>query len=282
MLRFVPSWWAEWLARGQPRRLGQALIDNARLFGVRPHPHLSYNARHALAAVRHPTLPMPGWLQPEFVIRTGVAGRAGWLARPRGADLDSRSLTRLPFWTTVFSWCDPSFTGLPIRYRHPLADLRVLDFIARLAPEPWLMRKRILRTAARGLLPEEILVRPKTPLVQARRTSISPMTMGRLAEARPESPRVAALLRGAGTGGGGHGSRCSLGARPESSPDAGARAGILARALAASRRFGDGYGGCKGSVEYGGVGEEMTVEMDREAGATGPIGRSDSPTVRPR
>jgi asparagine synthetase B (glutamine-hydrolysing) len=181
LLMFVPWYWAEWLGRGHPVRLALALADNARLFRTRPHLGLRASARHVRAALRSPAPAPPGWLAPDFAERTAAAERPRALELTRGDAIDVRSIGSEPFWTTLFLWGDPTFTRLPLRLRHPLADLRLLDFAARVPPEPWLMRKRILREAVKDLLPAPVLARPKTPLVRGRRPSITPAATARLA-----------------------------------------------------------------------------------------------------
>jgi asparagine synthase (glutamine-hydrolysing) len=63
-----------------------------------------------------------------------------------------------------FETYDPAFTGSLVEYRHPLLDLRLIEFCLSLPPLPWCVRKEILRQAASGLLPEEVRRRPKTAL----------------------------------------------------------------------------------------------------------------------
>ena len=49
--------------------------------------------------------------------------------------------------------------------RAPLLDQRLLRFLLRVPPVPWCMEKELLREAMRGMLPEEVRARPKTPLL---------------------------------------------------------------------------------------------------------------------
>ena len=59
---------------------------------------------------------------------------------------------------------DAAWTGVPVESRAPLLDVRMLRFLLRVPPVPWCMEKELLRDAMRGMLPEEIRSRPKTPL----------------------------------------------------------------------------------------------------------------------
>jgi asparagine synthase (glutamine-hydrolysing) len=58
----------------------------------------------------------------------------------------------------------PQCTGAMAEFRHPFLDLRVVDLCLSLPPYPWCHRKEMLRQAGVGILPEEVRLRPKTPL----------------------------------------------------------------------------------------------------------------------
>lgn len=53
-------------------------------------------------------------------------------------------------------------SGVPVR--HPLLDLRVIEFAMRLAPIRWTVDKRLIRMACAQVLPPAIHARPKAPL----------------------------------------------------------------------------------------------------------------------
>jgi asparagine synthase (glutamine-hydrolysing) len=69
-----------------------------------------------------------------------------------------------PSWASLFESYDAGVTGLPMEARHPVTDLRVVEFLLRLPPVPWCVNKHIVRAAMRDKLPPEIVRRPKTPL----------------------------------------------------------------------------------------------------------------------
>jgi len=48
--------------------------------------------------------------------------------------------------------------------RHPFFDVRLMRFFLRLPTLPWCAEKELLRRGLRGLLPPEIIRRPKAPL----------------------------------------------------------------------------------------------------------------------
>jgi asparagine synthase (glutamine-hydrolysing) len=68
------------------------------------------------------------------------------------------------FWSSVFECEDAAWTGSAVALRAPLLDQRLLRFLLRVPPVPWCMKKNLLREAMRGMLPEKIRTRPKSPL----------------------------------------------------------------------------------------------------------------------
>ncbi len=117
----------------------------------------------------NPLMEFPPWLEPHFVERHNLRGR--WrelqespkIAHPLHpiafANLSSK------YWSSVFESEDAGWVGVPIELRAPLLDQRLLRFLLRVPPVPWCMEKALLREATRGMLPEEVRARPKTPLL---------------------------------------------------------------------------------------------------------------------
>ncbi|OLE20818.1 MAG: hypothetical protein AUI36_34705 [Cyanobacteria bacterium 13_1_40CM_2_61_4] len=48
--------------------------------------------------------------------------------------------------------------------RHPFFDLQLIGFLLALPALPWCSDKELLREAARGILPDAVRLRPKSPL----------------------------------------------------------------------------------------------------------------------
>jgi len=69
-----------------------------------------------------------------------------------------------PIWQNLFGECDAGITRVPVEVRHPFFDLRVVKFLLALPRLPWCCDKHLLREAARGVLPESVRLRPKSPL----------------------------------------------------------------------------------------------------------------------
>ena len=123
--------------------------------------------RRALAGEDQPHY--PAWLNPEFETRFDLRARweqvnaapeAGHPLRPRAY----RSLSLLRQMSGFFDYYDAGSTRLPLEFRHPMLDLRLLEYCLALPPYPWCMNKQILRDSMQGMLPETVRLRPKTPL----------------------------------------------------------------------------------------------------------------------
>jgi asparagine synthase (glutamine-hydrolysing) len=69
-----------------------------------------------------------------------------------------------PYWPRNFETFDPGNLGIPVESCHPFFDLRVLKFLLALPSLPWCSDKEILRRAARGILPDAVRLRKKSPL----------------------------------------------------------------------------------------------------------------------
>lgn len=111
---------------------------------------------------------LPAWLAPELCARLPLEER--WRehhqAAPTVHPLRPAGYAALlaPEWPELFASLDPGATGVPVEFRHPYFDLRVVRFLLRLPPVPLCTDKEIVRVAMRGLLPDEVRLRPKTPL----------------------------------------------------------------------------------------------------------------------
>jgi asparagine synthase (glutamine-hydrolysing) len=154
--------------RGEWRRL---LTDVANYLWVRPFPWRGIRARALRLVGKDPDQPIyPDWLAPEFSRQANLPDRwkeqtglpKSWAAHPihpRG-----HGSLALPLWTHIFEQNDPGATRCPVETRYPFLDLRVVNYLLALPPFPWFYQKNLLREAMTGRIPEQIRVRPKTPL----------------------------------------------------------------------------------------------------------------------
>jgi asparagine synthase (glutamine-hydrolysing) len=188
LLMFVPWYWIEWLAHGRVPRVARALSEPVRLFHQRPRPGVRTTLGHARRRIADRAARLPDWLQADLAARTCLADRARESVRRSASSFDVRSLVGDPLWSRLFTWGDPSFSRLPVKFRHPLVDLRLLRYVLTLPPDPWLVNKLILREATHGRLPEEIRRRPKAPLVRSPLPGATPAAMERLATLVRQAP----------------------------------------------------------------------------------------------
>ena len=69
-----------------------------------------------------------------------------------------------PSWPALFESYDSGVTSVPLEIRHPFFDLRVVNFLLALPALPWCSDKELLRETARGVLPDAVRLRRKSPL----------------------------------------------------------------------------------------------------------------------
>jgi asparagine synthase (glutamine-hydrolysing) len=114
-------------------------------------------------------VPYPTWISPALESR--------WKLRERWDNHRARARMDHPLRPNAFGiydylarasnhfdWYDAGITQQPMEYRHPLMDVRLVEYCLALPPYPWCVKKHILRTAMADRLPEAVLRRPKTPL----------------------------------------------------------------------------------------------------------------------
>jgi asparagine synthase (glutamine-hydrolysing) len=124
-----------------------------------------------LRAAPRPVWTYPKWLAPEFEERLQLRARWEEMWKPKalhGLRPSAFELfDRLAAGWDLFDSYDTDAAGASIEFRHPLFDLRLVEFCLSLPPQPWCVRKYILRQAMAGLLPDTVRSRPKTPMQQA-------------------------------------------------------------------------------------------------------------------
>jgi len=151
-------------------RLGQLALDVARYLAAEGRFSRLY-LRIRLARWLHGNHwrgEYPEWLNPEFEKRLDLRTRWEEFGRsvvPKGVVRpEAYDLLRAPTWPGIFDGYDAGTTGALLEVRHPFFDLRLLRYLLSLETLPWCSDKEVLRVAMKGLLPEEIRLRPKTPI----------------------------------------------------------------------------------------------------------------------
>jgi asparagine synthase (glutamine-hydrolysing) len=162
----LPAHWRALCRKGDLPRLLRDMAWYVRTQRRLPPLGLRSWIRRFRRSARNP--PLPAWFNKEFVRRSGLEDRWQLAHRPLPAREDGRGIVwdylMSPVWAAVFDAFDPGWTGLPLESRHPLMDMRVLDYLANLPTIPGCVGKSFFRECLRGVLPGEVLNRPKTVL----------------------------------------------------------------------------------------------------------------------
>jgi len=159
-----------WLRRKRSwRRLAEALVAYTATKGLSGWAQsIGRHSKLQHEPELEPVDPTPAWLRHDFAERLRLAERHEALGF--GGDMSHpwhpaaiASFTS-PIWQAYFD--NRAFEGglAGFEWRFPFLDLRVLEFMLSVPPVPWGWKKRLVREAMRGRLPEEVLTRRKTPL----------------------------------------------------------------------------------------------------------------------
>lgn len=162
-----------------------------------PRDAFAWVARHPLHAAREiarerrrsglPRLGLRSHLRELLTVRRSRSGDVP-AAGARGPRAGALANLQHPRWRSYLRSIDPFDAPIGVDLRLPYLDERVLGLLLALPPLPLARRKRILREAGRGLLPDAVVDRPKTFFpgdpVAARLVAGSPLP----ALDRPEHP----------------------------------------------------------------------------------------------
>ena len=110
---------------------------------------------------------LPQWIDASFGKRTNLLERLINPKNPLNPVAGRPSATRAlnsTVWSSLFEGYHPSSTKLNLEIRHPLIDVRLVEYLLSIPPVPWCVNKHILRQAMKNLLPPAIINRPKTAL----------------------------------------------------------------------------------------------------------------------
>jgi len=110
----------------------------------------------------------PQWLNPDISTRLNLRERWEELTRDSLPTSAVRPIAQkqmaAPEWSNLFEGFDTGATRVPVAVRHPFFDLRLVNFLLALPTVPWCSDKELLRLAARGVLPDAVRLRRKSPL----------------------------------------------------------------------------------------------------------------------
>ena len=112
----------------------------------------------------------PPWFAPDFERRLNTKER--WRAidspPPQSHPFNPRAYNHMNDLAvgSVFEAVDATWTACHLELRAPFMDRRLARFLLRIPPLPWGMEKFLVRRSQIGILPDEIRLRPKTPVLQ--------------------------------------------------------------------------------------------------------------------
>jgi asparagine synthase (glutamine-hydrolysing) len=166
------------------RRFGGYLLKHGWI------PPLRGGFRSALKNWLDPEDPMaryPKWLSPDFEKTMCLRDRWRELQRPFESahpwHPKAHAILNGLLFSSLLESDEPTWSGVALVQRTPLLDVRVQRFLLRVPPVPLSVNKELLRRALRGLLPKEILSRPKVPFqgdqvaMQTKRNGWSPLQL---------------------------------------------------------------------------------------------------------
>lgn len=111
----------------------------------------------------------PRWLNEDLENRQRLRERWESMIRKKAPQSAARPEAHEavvdPMWASLFEAHDPGITRVPVEVRHPIFDLRLVNFLLALPRLPWCCDKELLREAARGVLPDKVRLRRKSPLI---------------------------------------------------------------------------------------------------------------------
>jgi asparagine synthase (glutamine-hydrolysing) len=114
---------------------------------------------------------LPEWIDESFAQRTNLRNRLkqsssipDYPASSVEARPSAMRALNSKLWTSIFEGYDSGATKLDLEVRHPLIDVRLVEFMLALPAVPWCVNKHILRVAMKDRLPAAVVNRPKTAL----------------------------------------------------------------------------------------------------------------------
>jgi asparagine synthase (glutamine-hydrolysing) len=153
------------------RKIGQAMADAARYLAAegrfsRLYLRTRWNKWFGgKSQVPH----YPEWLNQDLEKRLGLRDRWQQLMRVSASNGSARRTAYEsmadPSWPNMFEGYDSGATGIPLEVRHPFFDFRLVSFLLTLPALPWCSDKQLLREAGRGILPDAVRLRRKSPLL---------------------------------------------------------------------------------------------------------------------
>ena len=140
----------------------------------------------------------PLWLEPSFESRLSLRDR--WREKtetahePHPRNPPAYNSLGPAFWGSVFESYNIFQKPLPFEVRHPLFDLRMVAFLLSIPPIPWCWDKMLIRESMRGVLPESIRTRRKSPLAGDPVTALLKRSESQWVDSFEATPELSAFV----------------------------------------------------------------------------------------
>jgi asparagine synthase (glutamine-hydrolysing) len=149
--------------------LGRALLDAGRYLSAEGRLSRLYIKRRwrlLFRSRREAAEGYPPWLSKDFEREWKLQDRWSFVNNRRFPVTGVRpeAMRVMVDWVDLFESFDSGATGVPVEVCHPFYDLRLVNFLLALPRLPWCCDKELLREAARGVLPDLVRLRGKSPL----------------------------------------------------------------------------------------------------------------------
>lgn len=132
-------------------------------------PPVGFRTRLKRMIGKHPPETLyPEWIDESFATRINLRERCEQFASESVGCGETRPVAwralNSKVWASLFEGYDAGATRLPLEMRHPLIDVRLVEYLLAIPAVPWCVNKHILRLAMKNRLPAQVLNRKKTPL----------------------------------------------------------------------------------------------------------------------
>ena len=163
--------------------------------GARRRPYLGLRWRERVGIVPPRGRAMPAWIsadahdmlarmEPGTILECAPEPLPPHPTRPEAQALLTSTTVSRHFAATIA----PETTRRSIELRFPLLDTRLIRFVVSVPAIPWCQHKALPRRAYKGLLPDAVLARPKTPLNGFNEGIVAAWRMGNPVVRPPRDP----------------------------------------------------------------------------------------------
>jgi asparagine synthase (glutamine-hydrolysing) len=110
----------------------------------------------------------PQWLNDGFATRMELPARFEQVTAEAPAvhptHARAHAMLSSSLWPAMFEGLNPGTTRIPLEFRHPIFDVRLIEYVLAIPLIPWSVDKELLRSVSMGVQPDEVRLRRKSPL----------------------------------------------------------------------------------------------------------------------